>query len=63
MPDDFEVNFSDTKVDDDTTVVTGFMTAEQIRENEAKILRMVLSCKKNGIDADIIKERVRETYV
>ena len=41
MPDDFEVNFSATKVDDDTTVVTGFMTAEQIRENEAKILSSI----------------------
>ncbi len=45
------------------------LTAEPIiayvfaKENEAKILRMVLSCKKNGIDAEVIKERVRETYV
>ena len=43
MPDDFEVNFSATKVDDDTTVVTGFMTAEQIRENEAKILSAAMN--------------------
>ena len=43
MPDDFEVNFSATKVDDDTTVVTSFMTAEQIRENEAKILSAAMN--------------------
>ena len=43
MPDDFEVNFSATKVDDDTTVVTGYMTAEQIRENEAKILSAAMN--------------------
>lgn len=43
MPDDFEVNFSATKVDDDTTVVTSFMTAEQIQENEAKILSAAMN--------------------
>ena len=43
MPDDFEVNFSATKVDDDTTVVTGVMTAEQIRENEVKILSAAMN--------------------
>ena len=43
MSDDFEINFSATKVDDDTTAVTGFMTAEQIRENEAKILSAAMN--------------------
>ena len=43
MPDDFEVNFSATKVDDDTTVVTGFMTAEEIQKNEAKILSAAMN--------------------
>ncbi len=43
MADDFEVNFSATKVDDDTTVVTGFMTAEEIRKNEEKILSAAMN--------------------
>ena len=32
-------------------------------ENEAATLRTILYCKARGIDPDIIKERVRETYV
>lgn len=38
MADDFEVSLSATRIDNDTTVVTGFMTAEEIQKNEAKIL-------------------------
>ena len=30
---------------------------------EVKTVRIILSCKKNGIDSDDIRERVRELYV
>ena len=32
-------------------------------ESEIKTVRIILSCKKNGFGADIIKERVRKLYV
>lgn len=38
MADDFDVNFTASQLDKDTVVATGFMTAEQVRENEAKII-------------------------
>lgn len=33
------------------------------KETEAKCVRIILTCKMHNIDADIIKERVREVYV
>ena len=33
------------------------------KETEAKCVRIILTCKLHNIDADIIKERVREVYV
>lgn len=43
MADDFEVNLSATRIDEDTTVVTGFLTAEEIQENEARILSAAMN--------------------
>lgn len=33
------------------------------KETEAKCVRIIMTCKLRGIDAEIIKERVREAYV
>lgn len=33
------------------------------KETEAKCVRIIMTCKLRGIDAETIKERVRETYV
>ncbi|MFV0313992.1 MAG: V-type ATP synthase subunit C [Anaerotignum sp.] len=33
------------------------------KETEVKCIRIIMTCKMHNIDADIIKERVRETYV
>lgn len=33
------------------------------KETEAKCIRIILTCKQHNIDAEIIKERVREVYV
>ncbi len=33
------------------------------KETEAKCVRIILTCKEHNIDAEIIKERVREVYV
>jgi len=41
--DDFNVDFPVTRVGDDLTVVTGYMTAEEIRDNEARILSAAMS--------------------
>ena len=43
MADDFDVSFISTKVDSDTTVVTSFMTAEEIKKNEDKILSAAMN--------------------
>ena len=40
--------------------IIGYILA---KENEAATLRTILSCKERGIDPEVIKERVRETYV
>ena len=32
-------------------------------ENEVKTVRIILSCKKNGMNVDTIRERVRKLYV
>ncbi|MBE6008770.1 MAG: V-type ATP synthase subunit C, partial [Lachnospiraceae bacterium] len=40
--------------------IIGYLLA---KENEAKTLKMILSCKLSGIDPQKIKERVRESYV
>lgn len=32
------------------------------KENEIKAVRIILTGKKNGVDPDIIKERLRERY-
>ena len=33
------------------------------RENEIKTVRIILTCKQNGLSDDSIRERVREMYV
>ena len=33
------------------------------RENEIKTVRIILTCKQNGLGDDAIRERVREMYV
>ena len=33
------------------------------RETEVKTVRIIMSGKINGIDADVIKERLRDAYV
>ena len=43
MADDFDVSFISTKVDSDTTVVTSFMAAEEIKKNEDKILSAAMN--------------------
>lgn len=40
--------------------IVGYIFA---KETEAKCIRIIMTCKIHGIDADIIKERVREAYV
>lgn len=43
MADDFDVSFSASQLDEDTIVVTGFMTAEQVRANEEKIIAAAMN--------------------
>ena len=40
--------------------IVGYILA---KETEVKCVRIIMSCKLNDIDADTIKERVREAYV
>lgn len=60
--DDYMINYAkDAKYKTLTPEpIIGYILA---KENEAATLRTILYCKARGIDPDIIKERVRETYV